>query len=280
MSDFLLWTDKLAQRRQPKTVFFTNTARCGSTLFAKMLDHQGISVCFGEPRPLTTLAVGYLEKYWSSSETETLLKAVITVLRRGVPFDQICVIKTPSFDSCLVPLLANVFPEIKHVFMFRKNGLDSVERMIVQVGEFMHSLLPLYSISPALSAALSWAFIGSANRFMRVIKPRNMKEWAAILYASPYADYLKNKHLFCLPVIWYESIMTDTETTLRPIFRELGLPEEKIREALLCLNEDSQRDTVLSRTSMKNVRATKMTEATRARLDEIANVIGVPKDIF
>uniref|UniRef100_A0A914XLM4 Sulfotransferase n=1 Tax=Plectus sambesii TaxID=2011161 RepID=A0A914XLM4_9BILA len=278
LSDMLSWADQLAKRPQPKTVFYTNTARCGSTLFAQMLNHPGTSVCFGESYPMTLLAIGYWEKYWHESEMETLVKAVVTILRKDVPTDQICVLKTASTEVRLVPIMARCLPEVKHVFMFRKGGLDPVERMLTR-DKTLQMLLKMFLACPQLSKAFGWLAIGD-SKWLRVIPPTNMKEWAAIVYASPYGDYLRNKHLFCLPVVWHKDIIHDTENTLRPIFRELGIPEEKIKDALLCLKGDSQKGTFLSQSVMKDVKATEMTDTIRARLDEFAQVLGVPKDTF
>uniref|UniRef100_A0A914XML8 Sulfotransferase n=1 Tax=Plectus sambesii TaxID=2011161 RepID=A0A914XML8_9BILA len=278
LSDMLSWADQLAKRPQPKTVFFTNTARCGSTLFAQMLNRPGTSICIGEPFVMTLLAIGYWEKYWHESEMETLLKAAVTILRKDVPADQIFILKTSSNEARLVPIMAKCMPEVKHVFMFRKNGLDPVERMLTR-DKMQRILMLLFLICPQLSKAFGWIAIGE-SKWLRVIRPTTTKEWAAIAYASPYADYLKNKELFCLPVVWHKDIIHDAENTLRPIFRELGLPEEKIKDALLCLNRDSQNGTFLSQSVMKDVKATEMTDAICAKLDTVAQVLGVPKDTF
>ena len=129
---FLQFTAMLEQRPQPPTLLFTNTARCGGTLFAQMLNHDGYSVVYGEPRPLKILAVGISEDYFSKKDIDQLLKPVINVLRKDVPIDQLCVFKTTYTEVRLVPYVARLMPEIKHVFMFRERGLDSVERMLAR----------------------------------------------------------------------------------------------------------------------------------------------------
>uniref|UniRef100_A0A914XNT6 Sulfotransferase n=2 Tax=Plectus sambesii TaxID=2011161 RepID=A0A914XNT6_9BILA len=278
LSEMISWADQLAKRPQPKTVFYTNTARCGSTLFAQMLNHLGTSVCIGESYILTHLSIGYWEKYWHESEMETLLKAVVTILRKDVPADQLFILKGASTEARLVPIVARCMPEVKHVFMFRKGGLDSVERMLRR-DKTQRILMELFLLCPPLSKAFGWIVICEC-KWLRVIRPTTTKEWAAIAYASPYADYLKNKHLYCLPIVWHKDIIHDAENTLRPIFRELGLPEEKIKDALLCLKNDSQNGTFLSQSVMKDVKATEMTDAIRARFDTVAQILGVPKDTF
>ena len=129
---FLAFANDLSHRPQPRTLIFTNTARCGSTLFAQMLNHPGHSVAYGEPYPLTILTLGWSERYWSDADVEELMAPVINVLRKDVPADQLCVLKTTSTEVRLVPMIARLMPEIKHVFMFRRGGLESVERMITR----------------------------------------------------------------------------------------------------------------------------------------------------
>jgi hypothetical protein len=97
-----------------------------------MLNHPGHSVVYGEPYPLTILTIGWSERYFNDADIEELLKPVINVLRKDVPVDQLCVLKTTSTEVRLVPTIARLMPDIKHVFMFRRGGLDSVERMMTR----------------------------------------------------------------------------------------------------------------------------------------------------
>lgn len=58
--------------------------------------------------------------------------------------DQICVIKTSSREIQLVPFLKPM-PEVKHVFLWRKNGMDSIERVIYRsLGEYADQIAPVY----------------------------------------------------------------------------------------------------------------------------------------
>ncbi|KAK6054050.1 hypothetical protein COOONC_08444 [Cooperia oncophora] len=126
-TEFLKFADKLAANPQPRTLLFTNTARCGSTLFGKMLNRPGVSVCYAEHPALTVLSIALGEELLSESDVRTLLHATITCLRAHLPVDTLCILKTQSFEARLVPLCKDI-PNLKHIFMFRKKALFSVEK--------------------------------------------------------------------------------------------------------------------------------------------------------
>ncbi|VDL81647.1 unnamed protein product [Nippostrongylus brasiliensis] len=126
-AEFLEFAEKLGKNAQPKTVLYTNTARCGSTLFGKMLHRPGVSVCYGEPPALTNLSIALGEQLMSESEVRTLLQATITCLRAHLPENVLCVLKTQSFEARLVSLCDGV-SNLKHIFMFRKKCLLSIEK--------------------------------------------------------------------------------------------------------------------------------------------------------
>ncbi|CAI4231058.1 unnamed protein product [Auanema sp. JU1783] len=75
--DFIKLANTFEQKSQPKTVLFTNTARCGSTLMAKMLHHPGKSICYGEPHCLANLAI--------MDNANILSPEVISLLSRKKP---------------------------------------------------------------------------------------------------------------------------------------------------------------------------------------------------
>ncbi|KAL6728809.1 hypothetical protein Aduo_010544 [Ancylostoma duodenale] len=128
-SEFLEFAKRLAAQPQPSTVLYTNTARCGSTLLGKMLHRPGMSVCYAEHPALTVLSIALGEELMNESEVRELLHAVITCLRAHLPTAVVCILKTQSFEARLVPLCEGI-PNLKHIFMFRKKALLSVEKVV------------------------------------------------------------------------------------------------------------------------------------------------------
>ena len=144
----------------------------------------------------------------------------------------------------------------------------------------MRHLLYLYNYFPKLSTMISGR-MGSDDDLMRRLRPiETMKEYAALVYAAPYACYLAHRHLFNLPIVWHHDIIDDTANALRPIFEYLNLPLELIEDAVNCKQLDSQANTQLSRETLKNVKVTAMTDDEKRRVDRIAKAMNLPISTF
>ncbi|KAI1712067.1 hypothetical protein Ddc_12658 [Ditylenchus destructor] len=262
----------------PRTLLFTNTARCASTLFGSMLNHPGHSIVLGEPHVLTCMSVGYGEGYWDKEDLNQLLPAIVKSLRKDISPKYLFVIKTESMEVRLVPFFKSLVPEMMHVFMFRKKGLDSVERMCLRDPR-MPVLNAIYNISPRVSTTLfGWLQAGEGPHF-RVLKPRHMKEWSMLVYAAPYSYYMQNEDAFDFPVVWHHELISDAEQVLRPIFEKLSIPEECLPNALSCLNRDSQKGTFLSQDSIRDIHPTPMTPALESSLRLYVEHMKIPKEI-
>ena len=94
-----------------------------------MLDHPGSTICFGEPPVLNNLTTALEYELMSEEELKQLLEASINCLRAHVPLNQTCVLKTTAAEAKLVRLCHDI-PHLKHIFMTRKNGLQSMERLV------------------------------------------------------------------------------------------------------------------------------------------------------
>ncbi|KAK6740076.1 hypothetical protein RB195_008507 [Necator americanus] len=277
-SEFLKFADKLAAQPQPKTVLYTNTARCGSTLLGKMLHRPGVSVCYGEFPALTVLAVALGEGFMNENEVRELLHATITCLRAHLPTGVLCILKTQCFEARLVPLCEGV-PNLKHIFMFRKKALLSVEKA-ARRQEFLYlPLLELYNYSPFLSQCIGSA-IAADGRWIRLLHPHNMRALAAIILASPMSDYLKNKDMYCHPIVWFHEVINDTERVLTSLFNEIGIPLSCIPEAVECKKTDSQEGSFLSSQKLTHIKFAPISSSERTMLEDYAKKMNVPADVF
>ncbi|KHJ92039.1 hypothetical protein OESDEN_08079 [Oesophagostomum dentatum] len=277
-SEFLKFAEKLGKQPQPKTILFTNTARCGSTLLGKMLHRPGVSVCYAEHPALTNLSIALGEELMTEAEVRDLLHAAITCLRSHLPAGVLCVLKTQSFEARLVPLCEGI-SNLKHVFMFRKKGLLSVEK-VERREEFLYTLmLELYKYSPFLARYFS-TLIAGEGRWIRQLNPGDMRELAAIMYASPLSDYEKNKKMYCHPIVWFHEIMNDTENVLNSLFAEIEIPLSYVRDAIECKNADSQQGTFLSSQKLTHIKFAPISETNRATFKIYAEKMGLPEDVF
>ncbi|KAK5975044.1 hypothetical protein GCK32_006149 [Trichostrongylus colubriformis] len=248
---YLKFAHKLAENPQPRTVLFTNTARCGSTLFGKMLNRPGVSTCYAEHPALTVLSIALGEELMSEADVRALLHATVTCLRAHLPVDSLCILKTQSFEARLVPLCRDI-PNLKHIFMFRKKALPSVEK-VCRRAEFLYLLLlELYHISPFISRCLG-TLVAGEGKWVRILRPQNMRAQAAIILASPLSHYERNKEMYCHPIVWFHEIIVDTENVLTSVFNELGIPLSCIADAVECKKVDSQKGSFLSQQNLKNI---------------------------
>ncbi|TKR83086.1 hypothetical protein L596_016735 [Steinernema carpocapsae] len=255
IDDFVAYCAQLNKKPQSRTVLYTNTARCGSTLLAQMLCHKGVSVCYAEPQPLMNLGIGMDEGYYSIDYMKKVLPAAITYLRKDVPADQLCVLKTSSYEARLVPFTEGM-DNLQHIFMFRKNGLGSVERMMKR-DKAMTYFMKLYLWNPQISNLMSYLVAGE-GKFMRELQPKTIVEWAALSYAAPYSHYLKNKDKY-LTIVWHHDLIRDPEKTIQNLFDKLQIPSECVPNALKCMDYDSQDGTFLSRKAIAKIKASEPT---------------------
>ncbi|KAJ1357375.1 hypothetical protein KIN20_015511 [Parelaphostrongylus tenuis] len=242
--EFLRFGQQLEEKPQPKTVLYTNTARCGSTLFGRMLNRPGISVCYGEPPSLTALSIALGENLMNETKVGNLLHACIICMRAHLPDGVLCVLKTQSFEARLVPLCKDI-SNLKHIFMFRKKALFSVERACRRTEFHSMLMLKLYYISPHLLHFIGALHAGE-GRWLRTLQPQNIRELAAIVLASPMSYYEKNKDMYCHPIIWFHEVINDTENVLTSVFNKIDIPLSCVAEAAGCKNSDSQENSFLS----------------------------------
>ncbi|CAJ0566201.1 unnamed protein product, partial [Mesorhabditis spiculigera] len=247
--EFEKLADELADRPQADTIFYTNTARCGSTLLAKMLHNEGKSHCVAEPYPIPCLTIGYAEGYLTKEDVTSLLPRVITILRKDVPADQVFILKAESSGVRLVEFTDNI-PQFRNIFSFRKDGIDSCERMLKRE-EIGDVLTTLHLYLPRLTL---WIFGYLAGH------------------------YLKNESRFLMPCIWFHDLIHNTEQLLREIFRNIGIPEETALEAMKWKGEDSQKGTFLSKEALQHIEIPPMTAEELTEMRQYAEAMEIPVD--
>ncbi|KAI1706061.1 hypothetical protein DdX_13292 [Ditylenchus destructor] len=277
LESFIKFTKELemVNDKPPHTLLFTNTARCCSTLFGAMLNHPGYSMVIGEPHVLACLSIGYGEGYWSERDMSTLLPAAMKAIRKDIPSDVLLVIKTESTEARLVGLLHRLMPEIQHIFMFRRGGLDSVDRMYLRDPRNA-IIFRIYNFWPLLvTTVFGWLEAGQGV-FARKLQPSHNKEWAMLCWAAPYSYYLRFKDTFDFPLVLHKDLMKNPEETLRPIFEKLSIPLECLPNALSCLDHDSQKGTFTSQEVMKSIVATTMTPQLEKSLRRYAEHLKIP----
>uniref|UniRef100_A0AC34GXL4 Uncharacterized protein n=1 Tax=Panagrolaimus sp. ES5 TaxID=591445 RepID=A0AC34GXL4_9BILA len=263
--------------KPPRCLFFTNTARCASTLFGSMLQHDGHSVVIGEHYALTVLSIGLKDGYWSDNDVTRLLPTTIKLIRKCIPSNHLFVFKGSSAEVMLVPYLTREFPEIKHIFMFRRNALSSVERVMARDPSAL-LLLQLYNFSPLLATQFGF-IVANEGTLQRQLKPTNIKEFAMLVYGGSYMIYKQNKDSYDFPIVWHDELIATPDKVLAPIFSEMDIPESCIPNAITRMQRDSQDNTFLSRDKIQNIPITEMTPELKATLQRYAEKLQMEPDV-
>uniref|UniRef100_A0A914Y7L2 Uncharacterized protein n=1 Tax=Panagrolaimus superbus TaxID=310955 RepID=A0A914Y7L2_9BILA len=263
--------------KPPRCLFFTNTARCASTLLGSMLQHDGHSTVIGEHYALTVLSIGLKDGYWSDNDISRLLPTTIKLIRKCIPSDRLFVFKGSSAEVMLVPYLTREFPEIKHIFMFRRNALSSVERVIARDPSAV-LLLQLYNFSPLLATQFGF-IVANEGALQRQLKPQHIKEFAMLVYGGSYMIYKQNKDSYDFPIVWHDQLIATPDKVLAPIFAEMDIPESCIPDAITRMQRDSQDTTFLSRDKLQNIPITEMTPELKASLQRYAEKLQMEPDV-
>lgn len=152
-------------------------------------------------------------------DISVLLPAAIRYIRKCVPSDQICIIKTTGAAIHLVPHLKKLMPEIQNIFVFRSDSFVSVEKLasIIHCGSGGLFFLKLYAFQPSLPWQMS-NLLSFEAALMRQFKPWHIKLWAFLTYIGPYLAYIKNSECFDMPIIFQNDIINDTENLMAKVF--------------------------------------------------------------
>ena len=110
---------------------------------------------------------------------------------------------------------------MKHIYMFRRKALESVER-VLQRDARLHILLHLYNISPFLATQFGF-IVANEGALQRQLKPTHIKEWAMLVYGGSYMVYKQNKDSFDFPVVWHDELIKSPEKVLLPIFDKVSI---------------------------------------------------------
>ncbi|QQE84753.1 sulfotransferase family protein [Pseudomonas putida] len=129
---------------EPSVLVF-HASRCGSTLIAQLLASQARNIVLSEPPPLDNLLRASLQdpgaKDWQAEGVRALLSAYG---QRRQGDERQLVIKLDAWNVFEAPLLAELYPEVPRVFLYR-DPLEIVVSQLRQAG--MHRVPGLLGAS-------------------------------------------------------------------------------------------------------------------------------------
>jgi hypothetical protein len=263
-----------------KVIFFTNCPRSGSTLITQMVQVGQQVVAIAEPMSFTNLMMMYDENVWSPDFFNSVLRSLFYTYCKDMTEDQTYILKMPSDVAPLVGHIHKLFPEIPHIFQFRKN----VEKATLSTYKMMHEAtlweetVYITSKFPKLG---KWLFGYQYEKSTtEKVKPESLLEFTFVIFAAPYAFFLKNRYCYALPEVTYEDLVSKPEETIGAVFDVCGISKQLIPEAVTALHRDSQAGTPLSRDKMLQVKNLELSELDRKKLNELARKMELPQSVF
>lgn len=224
------------------------------------------------------MAVLEQRNFISESLIIELLKAIFKYYCKEQTYDQTYFIKVASNGARIVPLIKRAMPQVKHMFTFRRNTrkiMSSAEK--VKRGPTAGDLqVYLWNLYPPLAYE-----INNADYEYEMYKRFGFKDvldMAIICHVSSWYYYCKNKHIFDIPLIYYEDLIADKEKTLRTVFELCEIPYDRyIDVALKEFENDSQAGTALSQDKMKFVQDTQLNEEKIMKINDMCDHLNIPR---
>lgn len=171
-------------------------SRCGSTLVAQMLAALPATVSLSEPGPLDA-AVRYALRHPELPRDRqiALLRAMLCALARRRDGETRCFVKLDSWHILAQPLLAEAFPDVPWVYLFR----DPVEVLVSQMRRRGYQTVPAL-LPPGLYGADVEQIVAPPLLCARIFARHHAAALEALRHGGLAIDYAT------LPGAFYERI--------------------------------------------------------------------------
>ena len=253
---------KLANEIDSSTVpviWLSNTGRCGSTIIGQLFESVPGTILMSENDSLTNLAYMKEKGMVSHQEYEEILTSIVRVICKPRPnINRLC-IKCRSCGMVHMKFISKLFPHIKQMFLYR-NVQPTVSSFLgVTVSETALACWRYFADNemivrfiPFLRKYLHNYFSLNDSDFLKDSSDINTVE----MFTSMWTKFIlqtqnvKSHYKNILPVK-YEDLISDPQKTCEHIFEAVGIDIAVVKTALQVLKSDSQRGSVLSKSSIR-----------------------------
>jgi hypothetical protein len=224
---------RLAEEIPRKEVIWVHSVgRCGSTLMSKVLATVSGILSLSEPDDLTQLL--QVERSLVPSLMQSSMRW------RGLGDRPVVAIKTRSEVIILADVIADLFPDAKHLFLYR-NGVDWMNTLYRAWPEERD----FYDKELNLQMAERWAETVPLVREYSDLNPVGIRMLAWISCMEGFLR-LRERRLDTLAVR-FEDMVQQPRPTLAKVFEFLGVAKADWSEIEQVLGQDSQAGTVYDR---------------------------------
>ena len=222
-----------------KFVFLNNTARCGSTLFCQMFEQTGHSVGFSEPMFFNDLL--RQRKKLSEVDFKQRISACVRVLcHHHKEKIQAYIIKPQAQITILIPVLAELFPQSKQLFMYR-DGVKVTKSFQEHVQRFKTGRLA-FAITKYVTKKPFWEFMESNGiKSTPMIRDNiNLGTVGLCLWGHCCQKYIEFRNEgIDIGAVRHEDILSSPMESLRAILSYCGLPGDWAHSAVKAMEKDS-----------------------------------------
>jgi len=277
--------DKLGDIKTP-AMLISNEGRCGSTLLCNLMHYSNRKVlALSEPDPFQCVQDMMIYRKEMGKEYDRLVRSVAILSFKPVKGAEAIVIKVRLTAMQIMNYIATTSPEIKHVYIRRKNLLKTVqswERAFGGVGQAkVLRFLARYNL---LQFCMTYVFhvteegLKSYNTAFKYLNMKNAFEALIVPWSNNVLAYTKCSKNFDVFLVIYEELMAKPEEMLRKLFKLLKNVEPETIDIALKegLKGDSQKNTPLAMTELNNKVASEYTKDVKKRVDAYLDAIGLP----
>ena len=239
-------------------IWLSNTGRCGSTIIGQLFESVQGTILMSENDSLTNLAYMKEKGKVSGKEYEEIFSSIVRVLcKPRANINRVC-IKCRSCGMVHMKFISKLFPHIKQMFLYRNVrptvssflGLTVSETALAWWRYFADNEL-IVRFFPFLRNYLHSYFTLNDSDFMKASSDINTVEMFTSMWAKfiLQAQNVKSHYKNILPVK-YEDLISHPQKTCERIFEAVGIENAEVKTALKVLKSDSQRGSVLSKSSI------------------------------
>lgn len=262
-------------------IFLFNVGRCGSTLLTQIMESTGRCVSISEPAPLLYIANKLMTGKDSPDSLRSTCRDTLRLICRPCPsVDPLAYfVKVAPSCSLILPVVYDVFPSSKYLFMYR-NVVDVAESFckVIQELPFLFAM----TVAAERSGYLRRKFLTMFE--MREMFESSGAEWndlilGAVGFAKVCQVYLECRRNGGLPIaaIRYEDLKSDPRHAIRKTFEFCELPSSLIAGAVRDgLAADAQRNSPLSMSNLRKKRCLTFDEDTKRFVNSLLQQINLP----
>ncbi|XP_013421147.1 uncharacterized protein LOC106181336 [Lingula anatina] len=245
-----------------KVLLLSNTGRCGSTAVTQVLESVPRVVSMSEPDGFTNIIM--LRKKLSNEDLEKFIQSMIRITCKPLKSNpQLICIKTKSMDFNHADIDARLFPDMKHLFLYR-NGKETIQSFYhafgflpiaklfhgMQTSRLAHRLFPnqaKFFWSMLMVPDLPWL------QDPELMIKTTMVGMMACHWAVQCHTYIRFKEAgMDIKAFKYEDILENPQHACERLLEYCGLPLEYTEIACNALKHDSQRGMLRSRKDTKD----------------------------